>query len=165
MAEQSGRLVTVTSRFAREAIRPGGVDRSSAVLAAEKSVADLQGEVISQVESNVRRLIAILQNWDGSKAEHAVEGCKSASMVRDLAGVIDMALLTEVAMHSFDCLDLVAVDGVSLRPEEAACYADALVFARREVCRGQNLQTYAPLLADLKTLTSRVAARANPGSQ
>ncbi len=62
-------------------------------------------------------------------------------------------------MHSFDCLDAVLIDGAEMRADEAAVFADALVFARQDVCRGSDLKPFAELTRDLETLTSRVIAR------
>jgi hypothetical protein len=159
--EQTGRLVTVKTKFHREAIRPGGINRSGANMASDRSVGALQAEVEQQIEKAVVPLVALLRSWS---AESAAKACDHAGQARDLAGLAGMHLLTEVAMHSFDCLDAVLVDGVEMRADEAACYADALVFAQQDVCRGSDLEPFRVLLRDLTTLTNRVLARAEAGA-
>ena len=155
--EADGRLVTVKTKFHREAVRPGGINRSGANLASNRSVRALKAEVEKQIEAAVGQLEALLRNWDAGEVE---QGCASAALARDLAGLAGRHLLTEVAMHSFDCLDAVLVDGAEMRPEEAACYADALAFAQQDLCRGSDLAPYGPLLGDLEKLTSRIIGRA-----
>lgn len=158
MAEETGgRLVTVKTKFHREAVRPGGVSRSGANMSSARAVAALKADVEQQIGSAVVPLVELLQNWDATKVD---QGCDWAALTRDLAGLAGMHLLTEVAMHSFDCLDAVAVDGVPLKPAEAVCYADALIFAQQDLCRGSDLEPYRDLLKDLETLTNRVAGRA-----
>ena len=159
--EETGRLVTVKTKFHREAVRPGGINRSGANMSADRSISALRAEVDSQIAGAVAPLVALLRNWgDGD----AVKGCDWAALTRDLAGLAGRHLLTEVAMHCFDCLDAVVIDGAEMRVEEAACYADALVFAEQDMCRGCDLQPYAPLLGDLEKLTSRVIGRATPAA-
>lgn len=153
-----GRQVAVQNRFQTEAIAPGGVDRQGAERAADKAVADLQGQVHSQLAGNVEPLVALLRNWDGAAAGLA-SACERAATARDLAGLANMHLLTEVAMHTYDCLDAVAVDGASMDSREAACFADALAFARQDECLGSDLTLYRPLLKDLETLTTLVIGR------
>ena len=157
--EGNGRLVTVRTKFHREAVRPGGINRSGATMSADRSLKALKAEVDAQIAAAVAPLVALLRNWGEGDA---VQGCEWAALTRDLAGLAGRHLLTEVAMHCFDCLDAVVIDGAEMRVEEAACYADALVFAEQDVCRGCDLQPFAALLSDLEKLTSRVIGRAVP---
>lgn len=152
-----GQLVAVKTKFHREAIRPGGVNRGGANISSQHSIAALKADVEAQIAEAVEPLVALLRGWNG---KDAAKGCRWAAQTRDLAGLAGLHLLTEVAMHSYDCLDAVAVDGVSMRPEEAACYADALVFSRHDLCRGGDLDPYEPLLTELRTLTGRIFGRA-----
>ncbi|MHA6297436.1 hypothetical protein [Devosia sp. CAU 1758] len=158
-SEENGRLVTVKTKFHREAVRPGGINRSGANMASDRSVKALKAEVEQQIEIAVAPLVALLRNWN---AADAGKGCEWAALARDLAGLAGLHLLTEVAMHSFDCLDAVLIDGVEMRPDEASVYADALVFAQLDLCRGGDLEPYKALLKDLEKLTSRVISRAAP---
>lgn len=160
-SEVHGRLVTVKTKFHREALRPGGVNRSGANMASDRSVQAMKAEVEQKIGTAVAPLIALLRDWT---PETVAQGCEWAAQARDLAGLAGQHLLTEVAMHSFDCLDAVMIDGVEMRPEEAACYADALVFAQQDLCRGSDLEPYAALLKDLEVLTSRILARAHTGA-
>lgn len=155
--ETSGRLVTVNTKFHREALRPGGINRSGANMASDRSVAAMKSEVEAQIKVAVAALVTQLRSWPDADVSKA---CQCAALTRDLAGLAGMHLLTEVAMYSFDCLDAVLIDGVTMRPEEAVCYADALVFAQHDLCRGSDLEPYAPLIKDLETLTDHVAERA-----
>lgn len=157
--EGNGRLVTVRTKFHREAVRPGGINRSGATMSADRSLKALKAEVDAQIAAAVAPLVALLRNWGEGDA---VQGCEWAALTRDLAGLAGRHLLTEVAMHCFDCLDAVVIDGAEMRVEEAACYADALVFAEQDMCRGCDLQPFAALLSDLEKLTSRVIGRAAP---
>ena len=157
--EGNGRLVTVRTKFHREAVRPGGINRSGATMSADRSLKALKAEVDAQIAAAVAPLVALLRNWGEGDA---VQGCEWAALTRDLAGLAGRHLLTEVAMHCFDCLDAVVIDGAEMRVEEAACYADALVFAEQDMCRGCDLQPFAALLSDLEKLTSRVSGRAAP---
>ena len=157
--EGNGRLVTVRTKFHREAVRPGGINRSGATMSADRSLKALKAEVDAQIAAAVAPLVALLRNWGEGDA---VQGCEWAALTRDLAGLAGRHLLTEVAMHCFDCLDAVVIDGAEMRVEEAACYADALVFAEQDMCRGCDLQPFAALLSDLEKLTSRVIGRAVP---
>ena len=159
--EPNGRLVSVKTKFHREALRPGGVNRSGANLASDRSVKAMQVEVESQIEASVAPLVDLLRSWKG---EGAADACGHAARARDVAGLAGRHLLTEVAMHSFDCLDAVLIDGVEMRPDEAAVYADALVFAQQEMCRGSDLEPFRVLLKDLEKLTSRVLARVRPAA-
>ncbi|GEM_PF-2668012 len=153
----NGRLVTVKTKFHREAVRPGGINRSGANMASDRSVKAMQAEVEDKIAAALVPLVALLRNWT---ADDAARGCEWAALTRDLAGLAGMHLLTDVAMHSFDCLDAVLIDGVMMRPDEAGVYADALDFARQDLCRGRDLEPFRPLLRDLETLTNRVLARA-----
>ena len=152
-----GRLVTVKTKFHREALRPGGIHRSGANMASDRSVSALTAQVEGQIDTAIGPLVALLRAWPDADV---AKGCQWAAQTRDLAGLAGRHLLTEVAMHSFDCLDAVLIDGVEIRPDEAACYADALVFAQQDLCRGSDLEPFMPLLRDLDTLTNRVVARA-----
>lgn len=156
-SEENGRLVTVKTKFHREAVRPGGINRSGANMASDRSVRAMKADVEKQIEAGLTSLLALLGKWDARQAE---QGCAWAALTRDLAGLAGLHLLTEVAMHCFDCLDAVLVDGAEMRPEEAACYADALAFARQDLRRGSDLAPFAPLLGDLEKLTSRIIGRA-----
>ena len=155
--EANGRLVTVKTKFHREALRPGGINRSGANMASDRSVKAMQKQVEAQIEAAVVPLVELLRGWSDAQA---AEGCKWASQTRDLAGLAGQHLLTEVAMYSFDCLDAVLIDGVEMQADEAACFADALVFAQQTQCRGCDLEDFRPLLKDLETLTNRIVARA-----
>lgn len=156
-SEANGRLVAVKTKFHREALRPGGINRSGANMASDRSVKAMQAQVEVQIASAVAPLIALLRNW---AADEAATGCRWAAQARDLAGLAGLHLLTEVAMHSFDCLDAVLIDGVQISAAEAGVYADALTFAQMGECRGSDLEPFMPLLRDLETLTNRVIARA-----
>lgn len=155
--ETGGRLVTVKTKFYREAIRPGGINRSGANMASDRSVAAMKSEVEAQIKVAVQTLVTQLRLWP---EVDVAKSCQCAALTRDLAGLAGQHLLTEVAMYAFDCLDAVLIDDVRIRREEAACYADALVFAQHDLCRGSDLEPYAPLIRDLETLTTRVAERA-----
>lgn len=155
-----GRQVAVVTKFQTEAIVPGGVDRRTAGRVAERAVADLQAQVQQQLAGSLDPLVDLLRQWGPAVPAGLQTGCDCAATVRDLAGLADMHLLTEVAMHSFDCLDAVAVDGASMDANEAACFADALMFARQDLCRGSDLTSYRPLLKELETLTTLVIGRA-----
>ncbi|MCP8883860.1 hypothetical protein NIM87_10145 [Devosia sp. XJ19-1] len=154
--EENGRLVAVKTKFYREAVRPGGINRSGANMASDRSVRAMKADVEKQITTAVSALLALLRNWDVGQA---AQGCTWAALTRDLAGLAGLHLLTEVAMHSFDCLDAVVIDGAEMRPKEAACYADALAFAQQDQCRGSDLAPFEPLLSDLERLTSRVIGR------
>ena len=159
-AKAVGRQVTVVTKFQTEAVRPGGVDRRTAGRAAEQAVADMQGQVQARVLDSLDPLVDLLRQWrQDASAERLRGACDWAATTRDLAGLAEMHLLTEVAMHSYDCLDAVAVDGASMDANEAACFADALVFARQDACRGCDLAPYRPLLKDLETLATLVISR------
>lgn len=155
--DTNGRLVNVKTKFHREAIRPGGINRSGANAASDRSVSAMQIQVTAQIEAAVVPLIALLRDWT---AGDAAKGCKWAAQTRDLAGLAGLHLLTEVAMYSFDCLDAVLIDKVQISAAEAAVYADALTFAQQGVCKGSDLEPFRPLLRDLEILTNRVVARA-----
>ena len=155
----AGRLVTVQTKFHREATKPGGINRSGASMASDRSVSAMKGQVEGQIEKAIVPLVALLRAWPDVDV---AKGCQWAAQTRDLAGLAGMHLLTEVAMHTFDCLDVVLIDKVDIRAEEAACYADALVFAQQGLCHGSDLEPFMPLIRDLETLTNRVAARAQP---
>lgn len=152
----NGRLVPINTKFHREAVRPGGINRSGANMASDRSVKAMQADVESQIEAAIVALVALLRDW---RAEDAEKGCHWAALTRDLAGLAGLHLLTEVAMHAFDCLDAVLIEGAEMRPDEAAVFADALVFARQDICRGTDLKPFAELTRDLEILTSRVIAR------
>lgn len=152
-----GRLVTVQTKFHREAVRPGGINRSGANMASDRSISAMKAQVEGQIETAMEPLVELLRAWPDVDV---ARGCQWAAQTRDLAGLAGMHLLTEVAMHTFDCLDVVLIDGVAIRPEEAGCYADALLFAQQGLCRGSDLGPFMPLLKDLETLTNRVVARA-----
>jgi hypothetical protein len=155
-----GRQVTVVTKFQTEAIRPGGVDRRTAGKAAEQAVSDMQVQVQARVLGSLEPLVALLRQWRRDVPAERLRGaCDWAATTRDLAGLAEMHLLTEVAMHSYDCLDAVAVDGASMDAKEAACFADALAFARQDTCRGSDLAPYQPLLKDLETLATLVIER------
>lgn len=155
-----GRLVTVATKFQTEAVKAGGVDRHAAARAAEQAVADLQVQVQQRVQASLEPLVALLRQWRKDAPATGLRGaCNWAATTRDLAGLAEMHLLTEVAMHSYDCLDALATDGASMDANEAACFADALVFARQDACRGTDLTPYRPLLKDLETLTTLVIGR------
>ena len=141
--DANGRLVTIKTKFHREAVRPGGINRSGANMASDRSVKAMQAQVEELIEAAVVPLIALLRDWT---AEGAANGCKWAAQTRDLAGLAGLHLLTEVAMHSFDCLDAVLIDGVELKRHEAVGYADALAFAQQAQCRGSELEPFRPLL-------------------
>jgi hypothetical protein len=153
--DADGRIVEVKTKFHREAIKPGGVSRSGARMAADRSVSDIRAQVEQQIDAKAGPLTELLRRWPGD----AAQGCAWAGAIRDLAGLADRHLLTEVAMHTFDCLDAVVVDGASLSGVEAACYADALAFARHNSSRGQDLAPYGALLKDLEVLTTLVIER------
>jgi hypothetical protein len=155
-SDAPGRLVTVTTKFQKEAVRPGGIGRSNAHMASDRSIASMKAEVEQQIGTALTPLIALLRDW---QPEHAARACELAALTRDLAGLADRHLLTEVAMHTFDCLDAVLIDKAPMSGEEAACYADALQFARQDLCRGRDLAPYAPLLKDLERLTTLVISR------
>lgn len=152
----AGRLVTVQTKFYREATKPGGINRSGANMASERSVSAMKAQVEGQIETAIVPLVALLRAWPDVDV---AKGCQWAAQTRDLAGLAGLHLLTEVAMHTFDCLDVVLIDRVEIRAEEAACYADALVFAQQSLCRGSDLEPFRPLIKDLETLTNRVVAR------
>ena len=156
-SEANGRLVTVKTKFHREAVRPGGINRSGANMASDRSVKAMQATVEAQIAAAVVPLVDLLRDWPADKA---AEGCKWAAQTRDLAGLTGQHLLTEVAMHSFDCLDAVLIDGVEMRKDEAQGFADALIFAQQTQCRGCDLEDFRPLLNDLERLTNRIVARA-----
>lgn len=153
----TGRLVNVQTKFSREATKPGGINRSGANMASDRSISAMKAQVEGQIEKAIVPLMALLRAWPDVDV---AKGCQWAAQTRDLAGLAGMHLLTEVAMHTFDCLDVVLIDKVDIRPEEAACYADALAFAQQGLCRGSDLEPFMPLLRDLETLTNRVVARA-----
>lgn len=155
--EVTGRLVSVRTRFHREAIKPGGVIRSAAVQAVAQSMDAMEVQVARQIAGALGDLVALLRDWH---PEHAGTGADFAAEVRDVAGLADRHLLTEIAMYCHDCLDAIAVEGARMDAAEAACYAEALVFANLDRCRGEDLTPYAPLLRELETLTGRVVARA-----
>ena len=155
--EANGRLVTVKTKFHREAVRPGGINRSGANMASDRSVKAMQRQVEAQIEEAVVPLVDLLRGWT---AADAAEGCRWAAQTRDLAGLTGQHLLTEVAMYCFDCLDAVLIDGVEMRKDEADGFADALAFAHQTQCRGCDLEDFRPLLNDLETLTNRIVARA-----
>ena len=155
--EANGRLVTVKTKFHREAVRPGGINRSGANMASDRSVKAMQRQVEAQIEEAVVPLVDLLRGWT---AADAAEGCQWAAQTRDLAGLTGQHLLTEVAMYCFDCLDAVLIDGVEMRKDEADGFADALAFAHQTQCRGCDLEDFRPLLNDLETLTNRIVARA-----
>ena len=155
--EANGRLVTVKTKFHREAVRPGGINRSGANMASDRSVKAMQRQVEAQIEEAVVPLVDLLRGWT---AADAAEGCQWAAQTRDLAGLTGQHLLTEVAMYCFDCLDAVLIDGVEMRKDEADGFADALAFAHQTQCRGCHLEDFRPLLNDLETLTNRIVARA-----
>ncbi|NGP18196.1 hypothetical protein [Devosia aurantiaca] len=152
--EAHGRLVEIKTKFYNEAVKPGGVSRSGAQTAATRSVTAVKLQVEQQLDACVTPLADALRNWP---IADMAKSCEQASQVRDLAGLADMHLLTEVAMHSFDCLDAVLIDGAGMERAEAVCYADALVFARQH--RGSNLELFRPLLKDLESLTTLVIQR------
>jgi hypothetical protein len=152
--EGEGRLVAVSTKFHREAVKPGGVGRSAAKMAAFRSVADLKTQVEQRLAEATGPLIATLQDWPGVGIETA---CAQAAAVRDLAGLADRHLLTEVAMHTFDSLDAVMADGATMSRAEAVCFADALHFAQGQ--QGADLTPFQPLLADLEALTTHVIER------
>ena len=155
-----GRQVAVVTKFQTEAVRPGGVERRTARRAADQAVSDMQVQVQARVLDSLEPLVALLRQWRKEAPPAGLQGaCHWAAATRDLAGLAEMHLLTEVAMHSYDCLDAVAVDGASMDANEAACFADALVFARQDACRGSDLTPYRPLLKDLETLTTLVIGR------
>ena len=157
-----GRQVQVRSKFTSAAVVPGGVDRRGATQAADLTVADMQAQVQRQVADSLEPLLAQLRAWDGVTTRLAMQGvCEQAAATRDLAGLVNQHLLTEVAMYTFDCLDVVLIDGARLDAREAACFADALDFARGDLCLGSDLTAYGPLLKDLATLTALVVARAS----
>jgi hypothetical protein len=156
-SDVNGRLVTVKTKFHREAVRPGGINRSGANMASDRSVKAMQAQVEAQIEAAVVPLVELLRDWT---ADNATEGCKWAAQARDLAGLAGQHLLTEVAMYCFDCLDAVLIDGVEMRKDEADGFAEALVFAQQTQCRGCDLDDFRPLLTDLETLTNRIVARA-----
>lgn len=156
-SEANGRLVTVKTKFHREAVRPGGINRSGANMASDRSVKAMQRQVEAQIEEAVVPLVDLLRGWT---AADAAEGCRWAAQTRDLAGLTGQHLLTEVAMYCFDCLDAVLIDGVEMRKDEADGFADALAFAHQTQCRGCDLEDFRPLLNDLETLTNRIVARA-----
>jgi len=156
-SEVNGRLVTVKTKFHREAVRPGGINRSGANMASDRSVKAMQVQVEAQIAAAVVPLVDLLRGWTEG---NAAEGCKWAAQARDLAGLAGQHLLTEVAMHCFDCLDAVLIDGVEMRKDEANVFADALVFAQQSLCRGCDLEDFRPLLNDLERLTNRIVARA-----
>ncbi|SMQ70632.1 hypothetical protein SAMN06295905_1906 [Devosia lucknowensis] len=155
----TGRLVTVSTKFQREALRPGGINRSGANAASDRSVKAMKADVETQIEAAIVPLVTLLQDWVPAQA---AKGCGWAASTRDLAGLAGRHLLTEVAMHAFDCLDAVMIDGVDMRQDEAKVYADALVFAQQDMCRGNDIEPFRPLLKNLKTLTDRIVARAMP---
>lgn len=155
----NGRLVEVKTKFYSEALKPGGVARSGAHMAAVRSVNALKVQVEQQLDDTVAPLAEALRNWP---IDALAKACEQASQVRDVAGLDDMHLLTEVAMHTFDCLDAVLVDGAAMERAEAICYADALLFARQGTCRGNDLEPYRPLLKDLDALTSHIIERSKP---
>lgn len=151
-----GQLVDVRGKFHAAACRPGGVDRRGAMRSAEISLSDLRSSIEDAVRERLTPLIEALRAWDSADVAAC---CDWSAALRDLAGLAEMHLLTEVAMHCFDCLDLIAIDGASMSGAEAACYADALAFAAQGQCSGRDLTRYRPLLQDLGTLTGRIATR------
>lgn len=157
--KKPGRIVEVRSRFHAEAVKPGGVGRDSAKATANQAVAEVQRDVCREIANALDPLLMVLTDWSADTAP-VREACRWAATVRDMAGLANLRLLTEVAMHTFDCLDAVLIDGVALTPAEAAIYANALVFARGDACRGKDLAPYTPLLRDLSALTDHVLARA-----
>ncbi|MGV8831929.1 MAG: hypothetical protein ACOH2N_08145 [Devosia sp.] len=157
--EPVGRQVQVKSKFHSAAITPGGVDRRVATQAAEKTVSDMQGAVRLQMGRNLDPLVRQLRRWEQLDPAAIADVTGSAAAVRDLAGLVNQHLVTEVAMYTFDCLDAVLVDGVRMDAREAACFADALDFARSDLCLGSDMAPYAPLLRDLEALTALVVGR------
>lgn len=150
-----GRLVEVQTRFFREAVKPGGVNRSGAVVVAERSMGEMREQVDRQLSEDVLHLAGLLRAWPGD----AGQGCVLAGALRDVAGLAEMHLLTEVAMHAYDCLDAVLVEGANMSRAEAVCFSDALVFAQQGLCRGSDLTPYRDLLGDLERLTTMVIVR------
>ncbi|QQR39933.1 hypothetical protein [Devosia rhizoryzae] len=153
-SETPGRLIEVKTKFHSEALKPGGIARSGAHMAAVRSVAALKAQVEQQLDTCIAPLAETLRNWP---APDVAKACEQAAQIRDTAGLADMHLLTEVAMHSFDCLDAVLIDGATMERAEAVCYADALIFARQN--RGTNIEPFLPLLKDLESLTTLVISR------
>lgn len=161
--EANGRLVEVKTKFHREASKPGGVSRNGARQASERAIADVGSAVEQQIGQCLVPLIAALRTWpDGPGVQQL---CDWAAGVRDMAGLADRHLLTEVAMYTYDSLDAVLVDGAPMERAEAVCYADALAFAQQDLCRGSDFTPYAPLLKDLQRLTTLVAARGKTSRQ
>ena len=160
--KKPGRIVDVRSRFHSEAIKPGGVSRESAKATAGQAVAEVQRDLCSEIAGALDPLLMLLSDWaPDTPSDRVSAACRWASTVRDMAGLAGSRLLTEVAMHTFDCLDAVLIDGVVLTTAEAAIYADALVFARADACRGKDLAPYSPLLRNLSALTDHVLDRAS----
>lgn len=156
LPEQTGRLVSARTRFHREAVKPGGVDRQGADAVADKTMEQMFSRVELQIAAATERLVGLLRNWPAGRRRLA---CDYAAVVRDTAGLADRHLLTEVAMHAYDCLDAATIEGVAVSAAEAACYADALVFARNDACRGPDIERFRPLLDDLERLTVRIVSR------
>lgn len=155
-----GRVVEVHTKFHAEATKPGGVSRDGAKIVARQSVADLQADLKREITASLDPLIALLGAWNNPSRTTVETACQGAALVRDMAGLAELRLLTEVAMHTFDCLDAVLIDDVTLAPAEAKIYANALLFARADACRGKDLAPYTPLLRDLSALTDHVLERA-----
>ena len=62
-SEANGRLVTVKTKFHREAVRPGGINRSGANMASDRSVKAMQRQVEAQIEEAVVPLVDLLRGW------------------------------------------------------------------------------------------------------
>lgn len=154
-AKTLGRLKQVDTRFHRESVRAGGVNRATAV----RQVAQVMEAVQPDLESSVKSSLAAIS---GSAAELELQEQPEKRVLRklrdqvrelrDVGSLADFPMLTSIAAMLSDVLSHVVAGRAPYRVDVVRCFTDALDLFGTDDKRGVSTLEQPELLADLRRM-------------
>ena len=150
-----GKLVAVETDFHRDSVKPGGVSRANALLAAGKILKSSQPKIEERVNGAFDAMNSLSSDPAGLERNGALgELAHHVAQLRDYAALANFPIISALAAPFFTLVLAMQQGVIGLRPDALLCFADALRHARATQYRDRPLTDVAELVVILKALES-----------
>lgn len=159
-APPPGQLISVPSKFAADAGRPGGVKRDVGLQRAEATLISAHAEIRHELDTAFEatlRLAGNLQQVEDPDFSELDRLRKSARQMRDVGTLAHYPLVTLIGAMLVDTLNRQLTGEYRHRPEALAVFADALVLAKSQKMRDAGPQDAPQLMSDLNRMMTSLA--------
>ncbi len=156
-----GHLITVPSKFAADAKRPGGVKREVGLQRAESTLISAHAEIRHELDTAFEATVQLagkVQQADSPDPCELDRLRRSARHMRDVGTLAHYPLITLISAMLVDMLNRQLAGEYGHRPDALAVFTDALVLARSQKMRDAGPEDAPKLMSDLNRMMASLAA-------